>query len=294
MVDGLHVQIEGQGEPVVVLEAGIAASSLSWSLVQKQIAEFTTVVSYDRAGFGWSTDAQGTGTALEAAVNLKRMLQQFGLAHPVVFVGHSFGGLILRTFQQRYPERVAGLVLVDPVVRSEWRGRDFGKHRRRVLARAVRLSRRGAWLARAGVVRLALVLLTGGSRRLPRILALVSAGNGASVTDRLAGEVRKMPRELWPAIAAHWSEPRSFLAMANNLESLPVSAGQVDENAGLGNLPLVVLSVSSAAEHARDAQLSTRGEHVVVPHSGHWIQLDAPHAVVDAVRRVVDRVRDGT
>ena len=53
----LHFNASGQGKPVVVLEAGIAASSISWSLVQERVARFTTVLSYDRAGFGWSLAA---------------------------------------------------------------------------------------------------------------------------------------------------------------------------------------------------------------------------------------------
>ena len=53
----LHLQITGSGRPVVVLEAGIAATSLSWALVQPELAKFATVVSYDRAGLGWSGPA---------------------------------------------------------------------------------------------------------------------------------------------------------------------------------------------------------------------------------------------
>jgi pimeloyl-ACP methyl ester carboxylesterase len=290
MVNGLHVWASGQGKPVVVLEAGIAASSVSWSLVQPQVAKFTRVLSYDRAGFGWSPAGQGTGTAREAAGDLNRMLEQSGEAGPYVLVGHSFGGLIVRIFQQLFPQTVAGLVLVDPVLRSEWRGPTEAK--RRMLGRGVMLSRRGAWLARVGVVRVALKLLMSGSRRIPQAMARFSAGNGASVTDRLAGEVRKMPREHWPAIAQHWGEARSFQAMADNLENLPVSAAQLDENAGLGDLPMVVLSATAApAEHAADARLSSAGEHVAVPDSGHWMQLDAPDAVVEAIRRVVAQAR---
>ncbi|MGD1069367.1 MAG: alpha/beta fold hydrolase [Bryobacteraceae bacterium] len=286
----LHVHTQGQGEPVVVLEAGIAASSLSWSLVQHRIAAFTTVVSYDRAGFGWSDRAAERGTALHAAEDLARMLDGTGLRGPFILVGHSFGGLIVRLFQQRYPDRVAGLVLVDPVVRSEWR--DAGEQRRRMLARGVALSRRGAFLARIGVVRFALNLLTGGSQTLPRLLARASAGKGAGVTDRLVGEVRKMPRDLWPAIASHWSQERSFRAMADNLENLPRSAAQLDESASLGDLPLVVLSAAKAvSEHQHDAGLSTQGRHIVVADSGHWMQLDAPDAVVQAVADIVAQVR---
>ena len=101
-----------------------------------------------------------------------------------------------------------------------------------------------------------------------------------------------MPREHWPAIAQHWSEARSFRAMAGNLESLPLSAAQLDEQAGLGDLPLVVLSAGGGnAEHLEEARLSSRGEHVIVSDSGHWIQLDAPGVVVEAIGRVVAQVR---
>ncbi len=286
----LHVQVQGHGSPVVVLEAGIAASSLSWSLVQKRAAEFATLVSYDRAGFGWSDPPSHRCTADDAARDLAMMLESAGFDRgPFFLVGHSFGGLIVRVFEQQYPERVAGMVLVDPVSRTEWR--NASDHRRQMLARGVGLSRRGAVLARLGVVRVGLRLLTGGSTRIPKLLARVSAGRGASVTERLTGEIRKMPPELWPAVAAHWSEARCFRAMADALESLPVSAMQIDESRSLGNLPLIVLSAACATataieEHAHDAGLSRRGEHAVVPGTGHWMQLDAPDAVVNAIRRM--------
>jgi pimeloyl-ACP methyl ester carboxylesterase len=286
----LHVDVRGQGSPVVVLEAGIAASSISWSLVQNRIAEFSTVVSYDRAGFGWSSGSlPHRPMALDAAEDLARMLECAGVEPPFVLVGHSFGGLIVRVLQQSFPERVAGLVLVDPVSRTEWSR--ASRQRKRMLARGVALSKRGAFLARIGVVTLALKLLLSGSRAVPKLVARASAGRGASVTERLAGEVTKLPRELWPVVAAHWSQPRCFEAMADSLERLPVSVRQISENVSLGNLPVIVLSAASAnpialKEHEHDARLSARGEHVVVPGAGHWIQLDAPDVVVEAVRRV--------
>jgi pimeloyl-ACP methyl ester carboxylesterase len=80
--------------------------------------------------------------------------------------------------------------------------------------------------------------------------------------------------------------------MAHYLENLPLSAGQLDEERGLGDLPIVVLSSANASaealrEHEHDARLSTRGEHLVVPGTGHWINLDAPEAIAEAVRRVI-------
>ncbi|MDE3197720.1 MAG: alpha/beta hydrolase [Acidobacteriota bacterium] len=291
LVGNLHVLAKGDGRPIVVLEAGIAASSLSWAAVQDRVAAFARVLSYDRAGFGWSAEDNRPGTAADAAEALAAMLAESGERGPFIAVGHSFGGLIVRIFQQRFPDRVAGMVLVDPVVRTEWRNLEEG--RRRMLARGVNLSRRGALLARLGVVRATLSLLMSGSRRVPQLMAKISAGKGAPVTNRLAGEVRKMPRELWPAIAQHWSEAKSFRAMANNLENLPVSVAQLDEMRSMGDLPLIVLSAGKGnPEHERESRLSTRGELVRVPAAGHWIQLDDPDAVVLAIRQTVERVRE--
>jgi pimeloyl-ACP methyl ester carboxylesterase len=285
----LHVHVQGQGGPVVVLEAGIAASSLSWSLVQRGIAHFATVMSYDRAGFGWSDDAPPRGTALEAAEDLALLLKNSGLPSPFVLVGHSYGGLIVRIFEQRYPSLVAGMVLVDPVVRSDWR--EMTPERASMLARGVRLSRRGALLAKMGVVRAGLNALINGSQRFPKLLARVSAGGASAVATRFVKQVRMLPPELWPAIAGHWSEARCFRAMAASLEGLPASVRQLDESKSMGDLPLIVLSAGRGnAEHRHDAALSRRGRLIPAPDAAHWIQLDAPDLVVNAVRDVVDAV----
>ena len=287
----LHIDVRGRGSPAVVLEAGIAASSISWSLVQDRIAEFATVVSYDRAGLGWSRHAAPhRPTALAAAEEFAVLLECAGVAPPFILVGHSFGGLIVRIFQQTFPEKVAGLVLVDPVCRVEWARAT--PQRKKTLARGVALSRRGAFLAHMGVVRLALKLLMAGSRVIPRLVARASAGSGAGVTERLAGEVRKLPREFWPIVAAHWSEAACFEAMADSLEKLPVSVRQIQEGRPLGDLPIVVLSAgtsheSAIREHEHDARLSTRGQHIIVPAAGHWIQLDQPDAVIEAIKHVL-------
>jgi pimeloyl-ACP methyl ester carboxylesterase len=289
----LHIQTAGTGRPTVILESGISASSLNWALVQRRVAQWTTVVSYDRAGFGWSDPAGHSCTAADAVLDLAAMIEHAGLTGPFILAGHSFGGLVVRRFQQQYPKLVAGMVLVDPVVRGEWR--DLTPQRAAMLARGAKLSRRGALLARMGVVRWALGLLMNGSRTLPNLIARVSAGSGAGVMERLTGEVKKIPKELWPAIADHWSEERCFRGLADGLENLPLSVTQIDEDRSLGDLPLAVLSAANASpealrEHEHDSRLSSCGEHIVVPNTGHWIQLDAPDAVVTAIRRAASPV----
>ena len=289
----LHVQISGDvhvGVPTVILEAGLAATSLSWATVQPLIGDFARVASYDRAGLGWSDDPVALATARNAVADLYLLLVRARLPGPYILVGHSLGGLIVRVFQQVHPELVAGLVLVDPVVRAQWRTPNA--ERKHMLWHGEMLSRRGAWLARIGVVRYALGKLMGGSTRAPGLLARAFAGRAAGVANRLVGEIRKIPRELWPLVAANWSEERAFLTMADYLANLPLSCSQVDESQVLGELPLSILSSASASadalsEHEHDVRLSSRGEHVVVPGTGHWINLDAPEAIASAVRRVM-------
>ena len=285
----LHLHQTGAGGPAIVLEAGIAATSVSWSLVAPLLAQEMTVLAYDRAGFGWSGPAEGA----DALDDLEAVLEASGVAGPFVLVGHSFGGLLVRRFQQRRPDLVAGLVLVDPLVRAEWQ--PLSPQRAAMLRRGAMLSRRGALLAKLGVVRAALWLLLNGAHKLPKMIAKASAGQGAGITDRLAGEVRKMPRHLWPAVAGHWSRAQSFRAMADNLERLPAAIAALDETRGLGDLPITVLSAATSsavalAEHAREAGLSTRGKHVLVADSTHWLLLDQPEVVAQAVKDMAAKV----
>ncbi len=283
----LHVHEIGRGSPAVLFEAGIAGTSVGWSLVQPEVARFTTAVSYDRAGLGWSDSCRAGVTLERMAAEVFSLLEQSEIEPPYILVGHSFGGLLVRAYAAARPEQVAGLVLVDPVSLAAWSQASAADLRR--LKLGVRLSRRGAWLARLGVLRAALRLLVAGSRFLPRLIRRATAGPGASVVDRLIGEVRRLPSEVWPAIQAHWSNQKCFLAMAAYLESLPASAAQALKVVLPPEIPVRILSASNATPlelQERDswANQSRSGQHVRLECCGHWIQLQQPQAVVAAVR----------
>jgi pimeloyl-ACP methyl ester carboxylesterase len=290
LVKGLHVQVTGHGLPPVVLEAGIAASSLSWARLAPELSREFLTVRYDRAGLAWSRLSPEPRTPDSILTELKQLLDAIELPRPFVFVGHSFGGLIGRLYAARHREEVAGLVLIDPALLMEWA--DPPPQRRLMLGRGVMLSRRGAWLARIGFVRLALHLATGGRRALPKLMArLSSSRSGSNLMERLAGEVRKLPETVWPAVRAHWCRPESFLAMADHLQSLPAVAAAVHAASGLGDLPLVVISGSHLTpqqlqEHRELAALSSQGRHVTAEGSGHWVHLDRPELVAAAIRSV--------
>lgn len=289
-LNGLHVHVRGSRGPWVVLEAGIAASSASWRPVAELIDRDFRVIAYDRAGFGWS-EARGEARTLPALVrDLNEVLDAAGADEPVIVVGHSFGGLLARHFCAQYPERVRALVLADPLLPEEWNPAPAEQLYR--LGRGVMLARRGATLARFGVVRLALDLLTGGRTRIPRLLARASSSSrGEAFTSRLVGEVRKLPEDLWPVIRAHWSLPRSFQTLAAYLELLPANCALPVDDTALRGKPLVVISAESAEARVREghaalAALSRHGRHVVAEGSGHWVQLDRPDAIALSLREV--------
>jgi pimeloyl-ACP methyl ester carboxylesterase len=279
----LHLQIAGSGKPAVVLEAGIAATSLSWALVQPELAKFTTVVSYDRAGLGWSGPATTPRTPGVIASELRCALERAGVRPPYVMVGHSFGGLVVQRFATLYKGDVSGLVLVDALDAAGWCA--LTPARQRMLAQGVRLSRRGAMLARLGIVGASLRILLAGNRVLPRLAARITSGGGGSgFTDRLVGEVRKLPRTLWPAIAWQWSQPKNFEGMAKHLECLTESAAEMAAQGELDpGLPVTVL----LAGHTPVPNSPLDWRVVRATGSGHWIQLDRPDIVIAAVREML-------
>lgn len=103
----------GIGVPTVLLETGLGAESVEWSVVQRAIAPLATVVRYDRAGRGASDAAHGPRSAIDLVEDLSLLLRRARISPPYVLVGHSLGGLLVRLFADRYRSEVAGVVLVD-------------------------------------------------------------------------------------------------------------------------------------------------------------------------------------
>jgi pimeloyl-ACP methyl ester carboxylesterase len=287
----LHVRLAGNGSPPVVFEAGIAASSVSWRPVQNAVAEYTATAAYDRAGFAWSEASTHPMPAPEMAEALRRVLGAAGLKPPFVLVGHSFGALLVRVYAIQWPTDVAGLVLVDPALTQEWNNPTAD--RLTMLGRGVSLSRRGSLLARIGFVRLSLAMLAGGARALPLLLSkTTSGGGGHSVSSKLVGEVRKLPPELWDVVRAHWCRPESFQSMAWHLEALPATAALIASTELDPSIPVTVISgghltAAQAAEHQAIAQASHHGRHLISKGSGHWVHLDEPELVIDAIRQML-------
>lgn len=295
-VDGrrLHADIAGHGMQPVVFEAGIAATSLSWRLIQSEIAKSTQTISYDRAGLGWSEAFTHPRELSQLVEELRAMLAMANIAAPRVLVAHSFGGMIAAAYASRYPEEVAAMVLIDPIG-AEWA--KFSEQSQTPqsqanLRRGIFLARCGKVLAHFGIVRFALSLLASGARNAPKAIARATSGRGgAAFTERMVGQIRKLPPDTWPVIQSHWCDPKCFRSMAHQLAMLPQCATAVQELTPI-EVPFVVLSAGDAspAQRAGQQELVDRSAHgglEVVAGSGHWIQLDRPDVVVDAVKEAL-------
>jgi pimeloyl-ACP methyl ester carboxylesterase len=122
----IHLNCTGRSmrdAPTVVLETGAIGFSFDWSLVQPGVARFARVCSYDRAGVAWSDLGPAPRTMRQVAYELHTALANLKFNPPYVLVGHSAGGLRVRTFASLYPKEIAGMVLVDSV--HEDSTRDF-------------------------------------------------------------------------------------------------------------------------------------------------------------------------
>ena len=115
VVEGVRIHVSESGAgPAVVFESGMGEDTNTWNDVRPAIAEFAHTFAYDRPGLGESQPTTKPRTVVQMAIDLHEVLAAAKLARPYVLVGHSLGGAIVQVFAHRYPDDVAGLVLVDP------------------------------------------------------------------------------------------------------------------------------------------------------------------------------------
>jgi pimeloyl-ACP methyl ester carboxylesterase len=286
----LYVVEKGSGGPAVLFEAGIAATNLNWRHIQETVSKFTCTASYDRSGLGWSSPCRTTRTPGNIALELHEMLQNAGIQPPYVLVGHSFGGLVMRRYAITFPEDVAGVVLIDPMRCEEWPPLDPAKQS--MIDRGKRLSRFAVPVARFGIARLALTSLFRRKGRLSGQLAGVAGEGGRHVLGRVTEEVGKMPRAVWPIVAAHWSRPSYYVGMRSHVEAVPDSVREMQDAPPIHVIPVLVLTPGKSTPLSEKclARIGDNVHQVIATASAHWIHLDEPDLVINSIRDMVEAV----
>jgi pimeloyl-ACP methyl ester carboxylesterase len=254
----LHLWCTGDGAPAVILDTGLGGSTPGWGFVQPDVAQFTRVCSYDRAGMGYSDPGPSPRTARRIASELAELLARSGIGGPVVLVGASIAGFDVRVFASDHPERAAGLVLVDA-------SHEDDAHDVPWMARFVPL------LSTIGVLR----------------LFGVSFGQ----------PVESLPPAVQQFARATSFRAAGYQAAADEIIHIRESASEVRSSRRKLTIPVVVVTGGRGADEnwrqlQRDqASLSARGCLMIAEQSGHVVPIDQPEVVVDAIRTVVETVR---
>jgi pimeloyl-ACP methyl ester carboxylesterase len=270
----------GTGGPVVVFLPGGGMTGLGYLNLHEQASRFTTSVLYDRAGTGWSDQAELPRSATEVTDELGSLLRVADVPAPYVFVGHSLGGMYARRFSQRFPADVAGLVFLDP-------GHEDYTTRmpKPTLSERLRTS-------------LALFCVLLRFKRLYRgYFERMFAGWPAPVRDLLFEYHRKS-----------W---RVGMKEAKNFESI---CDEIRRGGDMPDVPLIVLTgmdidpframfaTEASQRQLNDIKLAINraiatsvpyGEHRVLENAAHaTFHVDRPDAVVQAIRDLLDRVHN--
>jgi pimeloyl-ACP methyl ester carboxylesterase len=262
----LHLHCTGSGSPTVVLQPGGGDFSSAMAWIAPAVASQTRVCVYDRAGRGWSEPAEGPQDATRIATDLHTLLERGGIPGPYVLAGHSFGGLYVLTHADRYPDEVAGMVLVDstnPATAADPEkatAYDVGSYD----AVTSRVAALGAAAARVGLVRL-----------------VGSFGGYGSLPSQAHDEVRAATATA--DYASGWID-EFVQANASGAEAAMLTE--------FGDKPLVVLTAGAETDPTHDAAqtklaaLSPDSSHRVVEGASHaGLILDEPYA--DATTRAV-------
>ncbi len=292
----LHIHCTGTGSPAVIMDSALGGSSVSWLLVQPDIAQQTRVCSYDRAGFGWSDPGPKPRTAGRVADELRVLLDRAGIPPPFVVVGHSFGGLVMEIFAARHRADVVGIVLVDPAHPEDW-VKPAPKEQVKI-DRGLTLCRHGAAAARLGVARVVAALATIGAFDVARLIARISSRGHLSREDEgMLAPIWRLPQEARKPLRQFWTQEKFYDALGNQIETICISSEETLAASanGYGDVPLVTISSTDPGDYRlrqQDAlaRLSTRGRHIVATDSGHWIPLDEPATVIAAIRDVLGQV----
>ncbi len=187
-----------------------------------------------------------------------------------------------------YPQEVSGVVLVDPMRCVEWPPLDPSKQSQIDLGR--RLIRYAVPIAVFGVTRLAVISLFHRAKRISGKLDGTTVASSRHVIARITSEVGKMPREVWPVVAAHWSRPGFYAGISSHINSIPATVREMYKAAPIKEIPVTVLTPGSS-KPLSDQCLDRIGDHVqqvIAQASHHWIHLDEPDLVIGSIRAMVN------
>jgi pimeloyl-ACP methyl ester carboxylesterase len=297
LTDGraIHFVCMGKGSPTVILTAGLGDWAASWSTVQPQIARTTRVCAWDRPGFGLSDAGPQAYSSATMTADLEQALSRGRIGGRYVLVAHSLGAFETLLYADRHPDKVSGMVLVDPSVPDQ----------------AALMKRVAPAIAEANDAYVkGLVALVQGCVKAGAYLA-----GGSTPKECELPYPPTYPPAIIGALKAEAAKPNQVRAVISFYQNVGLSGEQViNRSRDYGSMPLVVLTATEAQQmppgtsaeavaqtrqfmaafdgaHDALAAVSKRGINARVPGSSHYIHRIKPQVVIDAVNQVVAEAR---
>jgi len=145
-------------------------------------------------------------------------------------------------------------------------------------------------IARFGLARLAVTSLLCRSGKISGRLAGAGGVSGRHVLKRITEEVGKLPKEVWPIVAAHWSRPNYYTGMMSHVEAVPDTVREMRDADPIRDIPVLLLTPgkSTPLSDAAVLRIGDNVQQVIAPTSAHWIHLDQPDLVIESIREMVE------
>ena len=281
-----HYWSQGEGTPPVILESGLFGTTLDWCLVHPEVSRFTQTIAYHRPGYGWSAPDLEPHTARRISENLHTLLATIDVQGPFIFVGHSMGGLYIRYYAYLYPQDVAGMILVDSTPENFFDMENLAKEEQR-------LEKIVEWII--PIVRIAAPLGILRFLGFPAVLA-------------------DIPEEFRPLSDTIGYRTSAYTTAINEWNAFKTVADEVrSATSAQAAWPLIVLSQGRALTDFQNfppdstdykithdlnelqkqfTRISSNSIHIVANQSYHYIQLDEPQLVIQAIHAMVNSVRE--
>jgi len=257
----VHLYCIGTGSPTVVIVG--AGYSFDWGLVQPEVAGLTQVCSYDHSGIGWSDSGPKDSCSLRVN-EVHTALKNAGIKGPYVLVGHSLGGAVARVYETQYPDEVAGMVFVDHAF---------------------------VMISRLTVPDGAKVKTPQPAPASPTLLGKAFGLEDDPNFQKLSPRDRDLH---------NWfiAQSRDQAALQSNHETLMQCVAQADAFSKehprpLGEMPLVDVSNDEMRDpdyvrlQSQLLALSQNSKELIAEKSGHFVIIDRPDVVIDAISRVL-------
>ena len=281
----LHLYVKGEASPTIVIDHSLGG--VEGYLLIDELSKLAQVCICDRAGYGWSDRSPHPRTSEQIVKELDALLTQAGIQPPYILIGNSFGSYNVRLYAHKFAQKVAGLVLTD------------GLHETEMLKMPVQLKA------------LKLFFISGFIMSIfGSILGIIRLLKVCGVFEFIKPELRHFSANKLNSVKRSFCRPKHWVTMIREMVNLEESARQVSVAKNLGALPIVSIKASSFFKpsfltffiplkstnklrdkmHVELSKLSTDCLQLEASNSDHFVWIDRPDAIVDAVNILLDKI----